>query len=711
MTLDRVRIPGGLIALGSSLCVAFMFGCPATPDAPDASTDAASLLDAHACTAASECDDGLACNGEESCTAGRCTTGMPIRCDDGIACTTDSCSEEMRGCVNRPVDADGDGSAAITCVDARGAALGTDCNDDDRTITPGALEVCDAAGRDEDCNPATHGGIDVDGDGFEDARCCNGTGAGACGTDCNDALQSANTAATETCNGIDDDCDGMIDEGVRITVYPDLDGDGRGVMAGSISACASTPGYALFGDDCDDADRMNSPVLPEVCDARDNDCDRVPDPTDITVSALWYRDEDGDGFGNPAVSILSCTPPAGAYVLLNTDCNDDVAAINPAQAERCNGLDDDCNGVADFVIAPGDLEDDDRDGIADSHCTPLPVPADCDDRDGTSGPGAPESCDGRDNDCDARIDEEVAAITYYRDVDADGYGSATSGSIVGCIPIAGHSARGGDCDDASFARHPGASEGCNATDEDCDGGVDEAPADDMCTSVEGSERTCAGGMCRAFACSPGFADCLDNHDGCETFTETSIAHCGGCGHPCNSEPNTNLPRCAARSCLPLTCASGFNDCDFDLGSGGNGCETSGACGGCGGGPACAEDQDCVAGSCVTCTPRVITLGYSASPPVPAGLKLSCFTDGSASMETDCPVVECGVLRTWAYSDADNFFVLGMVTYRPDGTIVRNVALPGNRYVWRITLDGIASANIIGHMDRSVPYAYANFRLP
>ncbi len=710
MTLDRPRSFAALMLCALSLCG--LAGCPAPDETLDAATlDTSIALDARGCVAADDCDDGVACNGSELCEAGRCRVGNPIRCDDGIACTTDTCSEALRGCMHRAIDADGDGSASLTCVNARGEALGSDCDDDDRLISPGALEVCDAGGRDEDCDPATYGGIDFDGDGFEDARCCNGT---SCGTDCNDALQSSNPLGTEACNGVDDDCDGMIDEGVRISVYPDRDGDGRGVTAGAITACASTPGYSLFSDDCDDANRMNSPVLPEVCDGRDNDCDGVPDPADITVSSLWYLDSDGDGFGNPASSILSCTPPMGAYSLLGTDCNDGVAAINPAQAEQCNGIDDDCNGAADFAIAAGDLEDDDRDGNADSRCTPLPVSADCDDRDATSGPGGTESCDGRDNDCDSRVDEAVATLTYFRDLDGDGYGSESSGAIVGCVPVLGHARRGGDCDDASITRHPNAPEACNGTDEDCDRSIDEAPADDMCASVEGSERTCRAGMCRPLVCAPGFADCVDDHDGCETFTDTSIVHCGRCGSPCASEPNANAPRCAFGGCAALTCAPGFNDCDGNLGSGGNGCETNGSCGGggCGVGPACAEDQDCIAGGCVPCTPAIVPTPGGLAPPRPAGLVVSCFDGPESFVNTDCPVVHCGRLVTWPFSYTDNRFSLGLTTYRDDGTFLRSLELMGPRYVWAMDINAPLQTNTYrGQHDDTAAVPWSVYRNP
>ena len=494
-----------------AIVLSLSVGCPDPSTTDDAASASDAAPDAGAgCVENQDCSDGLFCNGTETCSASRCVSGTAFRCDDSVACTTDFCSEANRACVNRAPDVDADGESDAACVDARGAAIGTDCNDTNARVYSGALEVCDRMAVDEDCDPSTRGIGDLDGDGFQDVQCCNGP---LCGDDCNDALRGANPMATEVCNGIDDDCDTRIDEGVTVAGFRDEDGDGRGAGDG-ITACGSSAHFSTFGDDCNDANVLVRPGLPEVCDGMDNDCVGVGDVGARATN--WYRDADGDGFGDVTQTRFTCAPPTDAvFSLLPTDCDDTLAATNPAQAEFCDGIDNDCNGSADFAIAPGNLEDDDRDGVPDSACTP--AGRDCDDRDPSSSAGVAESCDGRDNDCDSRIDEAVVSFAYYRDMDGDGYSSDVSGVVVGCVPVGGYVRLGGDCDDTEATRRPGGAESCDGRDQDCDGAIDEAPASSACTVVLGRERICRGAAgCVIGACAPGFRDCnATMADGCE----------------------------------------------------------------------------------------------------------------------------------------------------------------------------------------------------
>ena len=113
------------------------------------------------CTTDRMCDDGLFCNGVESCEAGSCVSGDTILCDDGIECTIDLCDDELDACVAAAPDVDGDGSRDAACLDGDGAPLGADCDDADPLRFPGTPAVCDLEGHDEDCAWDTIGPADL----------------------------------------------------------------------------------------------------------------------------------------------------------------------------------------------------------------------------------------------------------------------------------------------------------------------------------------------------------------------------------------------------------------------------------------------------------------------------------------------------------------------------------------------------------------------
>ncbi len=195
-----------------------------------------------------------------------CVAGAP-------ACAT-MCDEAARSCgsacIGEP-DADGDGAIRADCG-------GLDCDDADPDRFSGNTEVCDVAGHDEDCDPTTVGETDADGDGFVSAACCNAVGAEiTCGPDCDDARPSSRPTASEACNTIDDDCDGLVDEDVAMTFYVDADGDGFGDETMPVLACALGAGHAVSGGDCDDTQRARNPGVPEACNAIDDDCDAIVD--------------------------------------------------------------------------------------------------------------------------------------------------------------------------------------------------------------------------------------------------------------------------------------------------------------------------------------------------------------------------------------------------------------------------------------------------
>ncbi len=223
-------------------------------------------------------------------------------------------------------DADGDGfgSAATTvsaCAQPAGTvADATDCDDARAATHPGSVEVCD--GIDDDCDGSTDEALlttyyrDADGDGVGVA----GDHVEACGApahyaassgDCDDAQPLSFPGNPEVCDGVDNDCDAGVDEGVLATFYADSDRDGFGTTVSQL-ACSAPAGFAAAGGDCDDTSTSIHPGATEVCDFVDQDCDGVADDG---VQVAHYTDCDGDGwapFG--AVGVPGCfgMPPRSA---------------------------------------------------------------------------------------------------------------------------------------------------------------------------------------------------------------------------------------------------------------------------------------------------------------------------------------------------------------------------------------------------------------
>lgn len=105
--------------------------------------------------------------------------------------------------------------------------------------------------------------------------------------------------------------------------------------------------------DCDDADPEIHPDAVEYCDGINNDCDAAIDETDAVDATAWYMDSDGDGFGAPDLSTLSCDRPPG-FVADGTDCDDDFATSHPGAEEICNDFtDNDCDGDESDCVLTG----------------------------------------------------------------------------------------------------------------------------------------------------------------------------------------------------------------------------------------------------------------------------------------------------------------------------------------------------------------------
>ncbi len=205
--------------------------------------------------------------------------------------------------------------------------------------------------------------MDSDGDGYYENE------------DCDDLDASINPGAQEVCDGVDQDCDGVIDDNPSDPTiwYIDADADGYGSTEIAEVSCTAPRGSAGNSEDCDDGNNLIHPYADEYCDGEggkdwdytiDYNCD----------GSLPGEDADGDGWN-------SCE-----------ECDDSRDTVYPGAEELCDGRDNDCDEEI-----PEDELDADNDTI-------MTCQGDCNDGNADVYPGAEELCDGLDNDCDGHDD-------------------------------------------------------------------------------------------------------------------------------------------------------------------------------------------------------------------------------------------------------------------------------------------------------------------
>ncbi len=249
--------------------------------------------------------------------------------------------------------------------------------------------------------------------------------------DCDDANADRFPGHPEVvADGVDQDCAA----GDLCRADGDLDGFGTAATIVSADLDCADPGESALATDCNDGVPAIFPGAPEiVADAVDQDC---------SGGDACFADGDGDTYGTTlATTVVSADLDcADAGESVNTlDCNDAVAAINPAAAElTADGVDQDCDGI-ESCFADADLDTYGTAALvnsADLDCTDAGESVfftDCDDAAAAINPGALELCDGVDNDCDLALDD--TGTRYVRTGGADGLSTCTA-ETPGCATIA-----------------------------------------------------------------------------------------------------------------------------------------------------------------------------------------------------------------------------------------------------------------------------------
>jgi hypothetical protein len=311
------------------------------------------------------CLAGFGCSSSSSdpTPEGTAGTGGSSGADSGTDTGTDSSSKDSAVAdTGKPQDGATQDGANLQDKDGDGYKSDVDCNDNDINVHPGATEICN--GIDDNCNgqideDGAVGGkswyADTDGDGYGDpnqlkAACSKPTGYVDNSSDCNDKNADINPKATEACNGVDDNCDGQIDESGALgstAWYPDKDSDGFGDDTGKVTECKKPAGYVADGGDCNDNNANVNPAKLEICGNQiDDNCDGLTDDPTASDAKPIYPDNDGDSFGGTTTLGKACTAPSGA-VFDKSDCDDTNNAIHPGAADMpdANSIDANCDGI------------------------------------------------------------------------------------------------------------------------------------------------------------------------------------------------------------------------------------------------------------------------------------------------------------------------------------------------------------------------------